>query len=80
MVNLYRYKSQAWGQKPLSRVVFGLFVKRMYRLGPDVSTGFCGLNHVRRHCQVCAVAEADVNVEPELSVWPRLEHQPLKLR
>ena len=31
----------------MSGAVFCLFVKSMYRLGPDVSTGFCGLHHVR---------------------------------
>jgi hypothetical protein len=29
--------------------VFSLFIKRVYRHVPYVSTGFCGLNHVRRH-------------------------------
>lgn len=33
--------------KALSDVVFSLFIKSMYRLGPDVSIGFCGLHHVR---------------------------------
>ena len=25
------------------------FIQKMYRPGPDVSTGFCGLHHVRHH-------------------------------
>lgn len=36
-------KIQSLGPKALSDAVCNPFVKRMYRPGPDVSNGFCGL-------------------------------------
>jgi hypothetical protein len=33
--------------KPIAEVDCNDFNKKMYRSGPGVSTGFCGLHHVR---------------------------------
>lgn len=46
----------------MSRVVFGLFVKRMYRLDPGVSIGFCGLHCVMRHKHIIHTMPAPFNI------------------
>ena len=40
----------ALGPKPMAQAACNDFNKRMYRHGPGVSTGFCGLHHVRLTC------------------------------
>jgi hypothetical protein len=45
-VYLYLHVNAVTGLKPMAQVDCNEFNKKMYRHGPGVSTGFCGLHHV----------------------------------
>jgi hypothetical protein len=47
--NLYLQARTALVLKPIAQAACNDFNKRMYRHGPGVSTGFCGLHQVSRH-------------------------------
>jgi len=46
--NLYVHEHTALDLNPMAQAACNDFNKMMYRYGPGVSTGFCGLHHVRR--------------------------------
>jgi hypothetical protein len=45
--NLYLYAHAVSDLKPKAQVACNDFDKKVYRHGPDVLTGLCGLHHVR---------------------------------
>jgi hypothetical protein len=49
-------------------VVCNPFIKSVYRLGPDVSTGFCGLHHVGLHYMSMSEANLLIPVIPATAI------------
>jgi hypothetical protein len=61
-------KIQAWWSKAMSDTVCNPFIKRTFRLGLDVSIGFCGLDCVGLHRKNRAILKRRITIFTKISI------------